>query len=294
MILGDLFNKPKVDNWVFLQVLEMLFAHCMNNDHGEVILVRGNHDSKSKDRQSICSLEMLASLLGDSVTLVFEKPYAFRDDNKSHYIIPHMFNQEQFDTEISSVDASVDFLYIHANVDNYFAQGDHSLNLSKDQAKTLSDKGVTVICAHEHQARRPFDNVIVIGNQFPTSVADSKGNSEKSFLRIEDGKIERIRTWTNNSYWNVTPDTLDQVPDDAQFVRVNGETNKSDFASVIQKVDQFRKKSNAFVVSNAVKVISEDVTITAEDAANIDVVDLLIKAVQPQFRERVEACVQEE
>jgi len=293
IILGDLFNKARVDNWVFLAVYTAITEFIANaSDCDEVILVRGNHDSKSKERQNICSLEMLAELLPAArVTFVFDKPYQFEDDGKVHYVIPHMFNQEQFDAAVSAVTDEVDFLYLHSNVDNPFAVGDHSINISKDQVKTLHDKGVTVICGHEHQRRRPFPNVHVIGNQFPTSISDCKGNDEKFLLRIENGRIVKEQTWTAaGNYYDVPIELLATVPDTAQFVRAHGEVAKADFAKVIQEVDKFRRKSSAFVVSNAVSVVVEGKVLQAEEVTNINVVELLIQAVPEKYREKVAAC----
>lgn len=291
IILGDLFNKVRVDNWVLLEVFDALRDFVSATPECEVILVRGNHDSKSKERQSICSLELLAELLQGDIVFVFDKPYQFQHEGKFHLIIPHMFNQEQFDAELSEVTDAVDFLYIHANIDNPFATGDHSLNISKDQIKTLNDKGVTVICGHEHQRRRPFPNVHVIGNQFPTSIADCKGNTEKFMLTIKDGQITKERTWSAaGNYYDVPVELLDTVPDTAQFVRVSGETAKADFAKVTQEVDKLRRKSSAFVVSNAVAVVTEDKVLSAEAVTGINVVERLIAAVPERYRDKVAAC----
>ena len=291
IILGDLFNKARADNWTFLEVYDAITDFIASAPDCKVILVRGNHDSKSKERQNICSLELLAEILLGQVTFVFDEPYQFQHEGKFHLIVPHMFNQEQFDAELSEVDSNVDFLYLHANIDNSFSVGDHSLNVSKDQIKTLNDKGVTVICGHEHQRRRPFPNVHVIGNQFPTSIADCRGNAEKFMLTIKDGQISKERAWSAaGNYYDVPVELLDTVPDTAQFVRVGGEVAKADFAKVIQEVDKFRRRSSAFVVSNAVSVTVENQVLRAEEVTNINVVELLIKAVPEQYRERVAAC----
>jgi len=287
LILGDLFNKAKVEEWVFLEVYKALVSFMADAPNCVLILVRGNHDSRSKDRQNLCSLELLANISQGNVVFVFDAPYLFEDDGKVHYVIPHMFNQEQFDAAVSAVTDEVDFLYLHSNVDNPFAVGDHSINISKDQVKTLHDKGVTVICGHEHQRRRPFPNVHVIGNQFPTSISDCKGNDEKFLLRIENGQIVKERTWTAaGNYYDVPVELLDTVPDTAQFVRVHGEVAKADFAKVIQEVDKFRRKSSAFVVSNAVSVVVEGKVLQAEEVTNINVVELLIQAVPEKYREK--------
>jgi metallophosphoesterase superfamily enzyme len=294
VILGDLYDRAKVEEWIFWQVYEMLVDFCDTNPSCKVLIVRGNHDSRSKDRQNMCSLELLIKLLAHRITPVFEKPYTFEDEGKTHRIIPHMFNQEEFDLELSRSNHHVDFLYLHANVDNPWANGDHSLNLSREQIKTLHDNGVTVICAHEHQARRPFQNVYVIGNQFPTSIADALGNSQKSLLVISEGKVSREVTWlAQGSFYDVPVEALDTVPTTAQFVRINGISTKAEFSKTVQTIDQFRKKSNAFVVSNAVAVINEDQSISAEEVTGINVIELLVAAIPEKFRGRVEICLTE-
>ena len=292
IILGDLFNRQKVDNWVFYQTLQLIQEFCDNTPACKVLIVRGNHDSKSQDKESLCSLELLGKLLGEKVELVFDRVYNFTtNDDKNHRIIPHMFNQAEFDLAITRVDNTVDFLYIHSNVDNPFATGDHSLNLSKDQVKTLHDRNVTVICGHEHQHRRPFHNVVVVGNQIATSVADCKGDKQKSWLQIQGDKVVRIPFWeAAGNFYDVDYADLDAVPVDAQFVRVHGESPKGAFTKIVQDINKFRVRSNAFVVSNAVSIVVEDKKVSAEDINKINVIEMLINAVPEQFRARVLAC----
>jgi hypothetical protein len=111
-------------------------------------------------------------------------------------------------------------------------------------------------------------------------------------LRIENGQTLKERTWVAaGSYSDVPVELLDTIPDTAQFVRVSGEVAKADFAKVIQEVDKFRRKSNAFVVSNAVAVMVEDQFPQTEEVTNINVVELLIKAMPEQYREKVAACI---
>jgi metallophosphoesterase superfamily enzyme len=294
VILGDLFNKAQVSNWAFLQVYALLNRFCNENPATELIIVRGNHDSKSKDIQSLCSLEMIGSLLGGRAQLIFHGPTYFEDEGCSHMVIPHVFDQSQFDAVLDSVDSTIDYVHVHANIDNNFATGDHSLNVSKEQVLALADKGVIIVCGHEHQPREPFPNVVVVGNQFPTSVADCKGNGQKSMLVIEGRSSKRIVTWTDEKFWDGSYTELANVPEDAQFIRVYGEATKDEFPAINQAIGQLRKQSDAFVVSNAVKAISEDVTVSAEDIVNIDVVAQLIEALPEQFKLRVLSCVPEE
>jgi len=292
IILGDLFNQPKVDNWIFLQTLVLLKEFLNSTPDCQLILVRGNHDARSKDRNNLCSLELLAKLLDDQIVFIFDGAYTFvTPEGIRHQIVPHMFDQNSFDKALTDVPEEVDFLYLHVNVDNPFCSGDHSLSISKDQVKTLHEKGVTIICGHEHHRRRPFHNVIVIGNQFPTSVLDCKGGQEKSWLQISGKGVARIPSWNQkDNYFEVDYTQLDTVPPTAQFVRVHGDVPKGEFTKVIQLINRYRAGSSAFVVSNAVSVTVAEQLITAEQVSRVNVIQMLIDALADPFRQKVIDC----
>jgi DNA repair exonuclease SbcCD ATPase subunit len=68
----------------------------------------------------------------DQFTLV-DKPTQISDEM---YVIPHVPNQDIFDLELERVPEGTKWLLLHCNFDNAFAGAmDHSLNLSRDQAK---------------------------------------------------------------------------------------------------------------------------------------------------------------
>ena len=79
-------------------------------------------------------------------------------------------------------------------------ESDHSLNVGVEQAQGLIERGWKLVFAHEHQQRTALDgNVVIIGNQIPTSVADCLGNDSKQFATI------RLVTCRHTSRWTSRP-----------------------------------------------------------------------------------------
>ena len=296
IVLGDVFDKPKVAEVVLLDLFFM-FLTFLRGSKADLILVRGNHDSKSEIIDDMCSLELLYNLLvtsladsGDDPTrvhLVFNGPETFEDEEISFHIIPHMFNQEAFDREIENAPACA-YLLLHCNFDCKYAVGDHSLNLSREQAKKLVHGGREILIAHEHQARTPMVGVRVMGNQFPTSVADCKGNDEKIATIITEEGVGHMLSWkAEGSFKDCTPTTIQE----GEFIRVSGNCKRHEFGQIVRDIAEYRKTSNAFVVSNAVKVETETMELSKEDVTKINVLELLLQAIPSQFQEKVRGCI---
>jgi metallophosphoesterase superfamily enzyme len=303
IILGDLFNKAKVGEVALYMAFRILCDH-MRSSNQELILVRGNHDNRSETVNDMCSLELLYVLLKDAkdsgvfegdVYLIYNEPEHFDTGGVDFYIIPHVFNQEEFDRQLGAVPEGVGFLLLHCNYDNYFAQGDHSLNLSKSQAKKITDTGTKILIAHEHHARRINSNLIILGNQFPTSIDDCLGGGQKAMYVVRpDGTIEPSVTWeAAGNYLDSPYDQVEHVPSNGySFVRVSGVCEKSEFARVVREVNELRKRSNAFIVSNAVKMREQKMdSRTKEEIETIDIVGMLLSSLSDTSRRRVEACL---
>jgi len=148
-----------------------------------MVLGRGNHDS-SKDSSKMSSFDFIARILQAQfpyrVLIVTEPTMVF----DGIYMIPHMPNQDQFDLELTKVPEGASMVLLHANYDNHFAvEADHSLNVSEDQAASLIARGKTLVFGHEH-IQRNYANIIITGNQFPSSVADCLGNKNKNAYTI--------------------------------------------------------------------------------------------------------------
>jgi metallophosphoesterase superfamily enzyme len=297
VILGDIFDKAKVSEVVLVDVLFMLTSF-LRESKADLILVRGNHDSKSELVDDMCSLEALYTLLVAALSdmrddptrvhLVFNEPLTFEDEGIDYHIIPHMFNQEAFDQAIENVPECT-YLLLHCNFDCRYAVGDHSLNLTREQAKKLERRVNQILIAHEHQSRVEMrGSVVVLGNQFPTSIADCLNNTRKKAWVTNAIGMDDYPTWTSSgSFRECNPTDIQE----AEFVRVSGTCKQPEFGQIVRDIAAYRKISDAFVISNAVKVEAVERSISKEDVSKINILELLIKTIPEQFQGRVRECL---
>lgn len=276
IINGDLFDGFFVDPSVVIEV-DRILTEYLQTGYGPILseylqtgydpiltLVMGNHDASAKgDKTS--SFHLLAYMLvakhGEAVQVI-DHTHGLSQVEMNTWAIPHMLNQALFDLEVEKAIAArpgFGFLLVHCNIMSPFAEhSDHSLNLNEAQLDALVDAGWTLIVGHEHQARFTHGKrVIVTGNQIPTSVADCLNNphNTKVFCRLTDREWELI-DWTclDDLFAKVKWRDLDEVSDIACFVRVEGDCTSEESAEMVSAIAKFRQKSNAFVVTNAVKV----------------------------------------
>lgn len=310
IINGDLTDSYDIGLGEAIDVYATLDEYLSGSDSREMIVALGNHDL-SKDSAKLGTVAFIGRLLEmkypDRFTLVAE-PEQFGEV----YIIPHLTNQALFDLALTHVPSDVKYLLVHANFDNGFAaQADHSLNLTREQAREITSKGTTLIFGHEHQGRTAFGGkLVIVGNQFPSSVSDCLAHGDgqldgcKYALAITGGgKYEKVMTWnradTKQGYTEI--DWRDLNPDVAHpaFVRVIGNADADESAAVIKAISNFRQKSEAYVVTNAVKVAqlvdTDEIEVSAEDVRSVNVVDMLLAtlteeqaAVVRQLMEEVE------
>ena len=162
-------------------------------------------------------------------------------------------------------------------------ESDHSLNVSKEAADILISAGWTLIFGHEHQPR-VAPGIVIPGNQVPTSVADCLGCQGKYYLRLHDKNIEH-RDWINleahRVFTRLDWRNLDVDPQ-YQFVRVEGTATAEEAAEVVDAVARFRAKSQAYVVTNAVKVegvaaFDELAEMSLEQITAFNVLDALLE-----------------
>lgn len=297
IINGDLADQYNLPLSEALEIYETMDLFLRNNPFKDLILACGNHDL-SKDSSRLGTVEFVGALLKmkypDRFTLV-TKPEQFGDI----YVVPHVVNQDVFELELGRIPMdSVNFLLLHCNYDNKFAaDAEHSLNLDRSQAKALRDKGLTLILGHEHQGRESLGGkVVVVGNQFPSSVSDcmphgdGQKNGTKRALIIEDGVHRFVPTWSDDAAegWFARIDwrELKDVEEEGRgFVRVEGDASEAEAADVIKAISAFRQRSKSFVVTNAVKVEQadslEDVAASIEDIRNVSVLELLLEQLEP-------------
>lgn len=288
IINGDLTDQYDIPLSEALDIYAMLDGYMSESDSKEVILACGNHDI-SKDSSKLGTVQFIGSLLEMKYPGRFglvTQPTTVDD----FHIIPHVVNQARFDLALEQV-PDCKYLFLHCNYASTFAaEADHSLNLSREQGKALTERGITVVLGHEHQGRTAWKGkLIVVGNQFPSSVSDcmSHGDGQldgkKHALVIDDRGHRLIETWhTHGSFAEVDWRDLGNWSGRELFIRVTGKADAEEAADVIKAISAFRKGSSAFVVTNAVKVAQlvdvDGLEVTAEDVRSVDVVGMLLES----------------
>lgn len=276
IVNGDLFDGFMVPLGDMLATYE-IFADWFNRGDGtRLTLLRGNHDI-SKDSSQISIFDLFGRLLLANyphAVDVFNEPGMIEP---SLYALPHCRNQEIFDLELKKAETlpSGTIVLLHANYDNKFAvESDHSLNVSAEQAERLTGRGLKLVFGHEHQAR-DFPNIVIVGNQFPTSVADCLGNDYKRAVVVDEaGEMTEVETWNaEGSFRRIDWRDINGEVIDGEFIRVEGVATAEEASQVVQVVSKLRQKSDAFVVTNAVKID------TGEDLGDLDVAVQDMKAV---------------
>lgn len=245
LIAGDLFDGFLVPNSDLLSAFQAL-STWLTKGH-KLIAMRGNHDA-SNDSSKLSSFDLLGELLADSSQVSFvSEPQLFG----GVYCVPHLLNQDVIDMALTKVPECT-FVVLHCNVDNNFAkESDHSLNISREQLDALPAK--TVYVAHEHHKRK-LGKAFIGGNQWPTSVSDCLDGEDKFAYRLnEDGTITPIKVWDKSNYAEM--DWRNPVKDSAaQFVRFVGTAKPGEAAEMSTAIARYRKDSEAFVITNAVRV----------------------------------------
>jgi hypothetical protein len=233
---------------------------------------QGNHDI-AKNSQRTSSFAFFGELLKASF------PNRVRIYNQGlelmHFglwVIPHCVNQDSFEVELTkALEVAPGYLFLHANYDNHFAvEADHSLNVSEEMARKLIKHGWTLVFAHEHQARNCLaGQVIVTGNQWPTSVSDCLAHGEgqkdgKKFAHLIDTdedfgsgmttvSLKPIQTWQAEGDF-IAMDWKALEQSDCRFIRIEGEASAEQAADVINAIARYRQHSKALVVTNSVKI----------------------------------------
>lgn len=273
LILGDLFDKRNVDEHVMNKVVELLRGE-------EVIIVAGNHDLGGVDDHTMSSAEFVANMSG---SYWLADPEDIFDG--ALWVVPHMHSQEEFDHAVQICPRDT-IMLTHCNIDSPWAHGDHSLNLSLHQLKDLESRGVDVICGHEH-TKREYHNAYILGNQFPSSIADCLGGDKYAHI-LEDGAITEIKTWkVDDGYCEIDEPPKHDLP----FMNVVGECDLTEYASIVKEVANLRKKSDAFIIKNSVKVREFEADVTAEEVTQFNVIDMLLEEIDPGYREEVKECL---
>ena len=255
IILGDLFDDFTVDETDMIDAYRILHTFLDVSD-GYLFLVAGNHDWKPRGGE-MSSFHMLGEILQTQSSRVRVLTDGLAKIDDGIYAIPHMANQDVFDLELEKAlgEVSNSFLLLHANCDSPFAvHSDHSLNVNRTQLDALRSQGNTLVFAHEHQ-RREFRGVQVLGNQYPTSIADCLGNHNKYGWGIAGNQMLPIVTWSRaGNYLDVDWRDLADANLDTPFIRVGGSATSGEAEAVIETISRTRRASSAFVIANAVRI----------------------------------------
>lgn len=243
-LLGDLLDTHQIPMTDLLRVYTLLNSWLIKGH--KLNLIPGNHDL-STDSSKLSSFQFLAALL-QRPTVTYA--VGGRQLTPEIYSVSHVLNQDIFDIEIAKVPACK-YLLLHCNYNNPFASGDHSLNLTEQQAKDC--KAEFIVIAHEHHSRTELKGKVYIpGNQFPSSVSDCLDSSDKFMTQLADRPIA-VKVWDKSNYAEM--DWRNPVKDSAaQFVRFVGTAKPGEAAEMSTAIARYRKDSEAFVITNAVRV----------------------------------------
>lgn len=285
LVLGDLFNEFEIAPRDWIDTYLMLANWALRK---QLILVAGNHDWSPKGTK-VSAFEMLCRVLkqeyDESVQVISIDQWQHISVND--IALAHCSNQDTFDIKVGEVLEECRAgtrVFLHANYHNNFAvESDHSLNVSEEMAKRFASKGATLYFAHEHQARTALGgSVVVLGNQWPSSISDCLNNDFK-YAHVIDGGVRKIETWSRDcdmGFNEVSWRDLDQHVTTAGFIRIVGDAGTHEAGDVTSAIARFRTKAKALVISNATKVDGiaqqESLPETFEVAKRFDVMSFIL------------------
>lgn len=312
IINGDLTDQFNIDLGQAITLYTVAGEWLNSHPNSKLVWATGNHDL-SKDSSKLGTVAFIGLLLEGHFAGRFKlvtKPEMLAGTQL--YILPHVANQDLFDLELERVPDEAKVVLLHCNFDNAFAgQSDHSLNISREQAKKLTKVGKILVLGHEHQGRTLMgDKVIITGNQFPTSVSDclshgdAQADGHKHALVIESNleDMELVPTWSPNEvigwYQELDWRQIEKARQGRGFIRVCGTADAADGANVVKVISTLRQSSDAFVVTNAVKFAAvdgaDDIETSIEEIRSVNVIELLLGMLDPDQRTAVQELMQKE
>lgn len=295
LVNGDLFDGPDIPRADMLDAVRM-FGNWLEADRSRRLwLSNGNHDlDKNATRLSSFQFfaQLLVSMSPEQVEHITTGQHLRLHDA---WVIPHMPNQDLFEIELAKV-PTCRFLFVHCNYDNQFAvEQDHSLNLSKEWAEKLPVE--YIVFGHEHQGRTELGGkVVIVGNQFPSSVSDCLGNCDKNLLRIDGGRYALQTTWQPDGDF-VMQDWRELEDNGARFIRVTGQAEASEAPAVVNAISRFRAKAEALVITNAVKIEgvndSAQLELTHEQITSFNVREALREMLTDTENQKIDTLMSE-
>lgn len=311
VINGDLFDRFTVEAsdlfltyTIFSQWLEA--PQRQGEDSKQLTLVCGNHDWSPKG-DKVSSFHLLGGILSSVFpgrVRVLDHGGGLAHVAERVWAIPHMPNQDLFNLEVETAcekgkELGGGVLLLHANFENPFAvHSDHSLNVYEEQTDALLAAGWKLLFGHEHIYRRARNGeVIITGNQIPTSVADCLG-AESKYLAQVDGSTIHLREVVPVSSIFQRRDWKDlSAVVDIPFTRVEGTASLEEASDVINEVAAYRQRAPGYVITNAVKIegIAEFdalAQVSAEEITRFNVLDALREGLTDQEWKTVEWLLQ--
>lgn len=297
LILGDLFDGFWIDPSELIEAYSTLCDWLFDSGRN-LTLVAGNHDHSPKGGK-VSSFEFLCKMLTGRFpqqVLVVDAKTGLRTVLPRVHVIPHMPNQDLFEIELGkALELDEGWLLLHCNYTNHFAEkSDHSLNITDEWAEKLTARHRLMI-AHEHQARHINlgKMVEVLGNQWPSSVSDCLAHGDgqadgRKYLTIlkDDLGFQCIETWDAAvCYAEVDWRELDEGEHD--FIRVTGSATSAEAEDVIDAIAKYRQGSDAFVITNAVKIegmadVEGMAGFSLETVKSFDVMAALLAQLEPE------------
>ena len=257
VINGDLFDAFDVESSELIEAYELFTSHLYR---GRLTLVMGNHDASAKAGR-VSSFHLLSHFLQqkhpENLTMI-DHHDGLTEIEPGLWAISHQLNQDLFNVQLDraiAMDGKGKQVLLHCNIKNGHAEhSDHSLNLNDEQLNGLMKAGWSLICGHEHIGYKLREGrVIVVGNQFPTSISDCIDDPEKHYIVMENGVPTLHASWDAASeYAEMNWKNLEI--NEKRFVRVVGEATAEESADVIKAVARFRQQSPALVINNSVVV----------------------------------------
>lgn len=281
LIMGDLLDQFTIDSAALLSVYRVLQSFLATGQ--ELAVVRGNHDHHPRATQ-VSSFDLLMGILEHQfpATLTVAREVTRW---RQFVLVPHLPNNDLLKIEVEKLsDVENSVIVFHANYDNNFAaDSQHALNLTQEMADPLLKRGNVLTLGHEHQYRALEQRrVLILGNGVPSSVADCLGCDAK-FAAYFDGPDYELEPMVhiNEVFTRVDWRNLDTDPG-YQFIRVEGTATAEEAAEVVDAVARFRAKSEAYVVTNAVKVegvaaFDELAEMSLEQITAFNVLDALLE-----------------
>ena len=255
LLNGDLFDTNNIPISDVLKTYIILNDWLTQHPDSKLYNATGNHDA-SKTSTVLSSFQFLGKLL----KLAHPNRYVHIEEpmmTPHGYVIPHLRNQDLFNHALSNVQ-ECPFLFLHANFDNGFAaQSDQSLNVSREQAEIC--KARIIVFGHEHH-KRIVGKVVIPGNQIATSVSDWLSPQDKGYVTITDGKLDYVTSAVRATEF-IELEWRNLEVSDHKFVRVSGEASGDEASDVVNAINAFRKKSEAFVITNAVAISTGSVKV---------------------------------